>query len=74
MTSATPTLMDPFELAARPRLPSLAGSEQPTEWFERGDLPSSIAHAALVIESRESPQWTPEPIDRRWRARGWTDD
>jgi hypothetical protein len=82
MQSVTPTLLDPFEVAgmARPRLPSLPGSEQPTEWFDRGTLDmremrlSHISHVALLEEINEAPPWTPEPIDRRWRARGWTDD
>ena len=44
--------------------------------FEEADraLGFSISHAALVSEHNEAPPWTPEPIDRRWRARGWTDD
>jgi hypothetical protein len=79
MTSATPTLLDPFEVsgAARPRLPSaasLTGVDPPTEWFDRGALGFALADVALVEELREVPPWTPEPVDRRWRARGWTDD
>jgi hypothetical protein len=76
MTSATPTLLDPFEVSgvARPRLPSLASVDPPTEWFDRGALGFSLADVALVEELSEAPPWTPEPVDRRWRARGWTDD
>ncbi len=76
MQSATATLLDPFEIAgiSRPTLPSLVGPDQATEWFDRGALGFSISHAALVSEHNEAPPWTPEPIDRRWRARGWTDD
>jgi hypothetical protein len=76
MMSVTPTLLDPFEIAGvpRPRMPSLAGLEQPTEWFDRAMLPFSISHVALVEEINEPPPWTPEPVDRRWRARGWTDE
>ena len=77
MMSHTRTLLDPFEVAAtslpRPRLPSLA--EQVTEWFDRATLPFLDLHVAGVVEElRESPPWTPEPVDRRWRARGWTDE
>ncbi len=79
MTSATPTLLDPFEVAARPRLSSLT-AEAPTEWFDRNALAFSmsdvamVAMVAMVEEGLESPPWTPEPVDRRWRARGWMDD
>lgn len=67
MVSNTPTLLDPFEVAAggpRSPFPSLL---EPTEWFDRATL-------FIVEESNEVPPWTPEPVDRRWRARGWTDD
>ncbi len=76
MMSATRTLLDPFEIAGRPRatLPSLSSLDQPTEWFDRGAIEFRISHAALVEEHNEAPPWTPEPVDRRWRARGWTDD
>jgi len=81
MMSATRTLLDPFEVAgvARPRLPSLAPLDQEaTEWFDRGALGFSLSDVALDValleEHSEAPPWTPEPIDRRWRARGWTDD
>ncbi len=76
MTSLTPTLLDPYEVsgaAVRPRLPSLV--EQPTEWFDRATLPFlDVFFACDVEELHESPPWTPEPVDRRWRARGWTDE
>jgi hypothetical protein len=86
MMSLTPTLLDPFEVAGgmspRPRLPSLM---DPTEWFDRSSLPLGrasrpslplldLSTAFEVEESNEAPPWTPEPVDRRWRARGWTDD
>jgi hypothetical protein len=76
MTSLTPTLLDPFEIGPGPRapLPSLASLDQPTEWFDRSTFSFSLSHVALVEEITETPPWTPEPIDRRWRARGWTDD
>ena len=80
MQSATRTLLDPFEVAGvpRPTLPSLSSLEQVTEWFERCPdampLSLSISDAAQVEEYREPPPWTPEPIDRRWRARCWTHD
>jgi hypothetical protein len=80
MMSLTPTLLDPFEVAGgtrqRPRLPSLMdAASQVTEWFDRATLPLlDLATAFLVEESNEVPPWTPEPVDRRWRARGWTND
>lgn len=78
MMSLTPTLLDPFEVAGgagpRPRLPSLMDS-QATEWFDRASLPLlDLGTAFLLEESNEVPPWTPEPVDRRWRARGWADD
>ncbi len=85
MMSLTPTLLDPFEVAGgarpRPRLPSFMdaqASSQATEWFDRATLPMldmlDLGEAFLVEESNEVPPWTPEPVDRRWRARGWTND
>jgi hypothetical protein len=84
MMSLTPTLLDPFEVSGgarpRPRLPSFMdpqASSQATEWFDRTSLPPMFDLATpdfLVEESNEVPPWTPEPVDRRWRARGWTDD
>jgi hypothetical protein len=74
MASPTPTLVDPFEVAApRGRLPSI---DQITEWFDRAELAQvDIAfRMGPVEEYSEPPPWTPEPVDRRWRARGWTDD
>jgi hypothetical protein len=76
MLSLTPTLLDPFEVAGgagpRPRLPSL---HDVTEWFDRASLPLlDLVTAFALEESNEVPPWTPEPVDRRWRARGWTDD
>jgi hypothetical protein len=77
MMSLTPTLLDPYEVAGsaapRARQPSLV--EQATEWFDRATLPLFDLHVAREVEElRESPPWTPEPVDRRWRARGWSDD
>ena len=76
MVSHTRTLLDPFEIAGmgppRPRSPSLI--DQVTEWFDRASLPFLDAAVAAVQEFNESPPWTPEPVDRRWRARGWTDE
>jgi hypothetical protein len=79
MVSLTPTLLDPFEVAGggrpRPRLPSFMDGSQATEWFDRASLPLlDLGTALLLEESNEVPPWTPEPVDRRWRARGWTED
>jgi hypothetical protein len=75
MVSNTPTLLDPFEVAGRgpvrPRLPSLL--DQATEWFDRTSL-DFLDMPLTVEEYSESPPWTPEPVDRRWRARGWTEE
>jgi hypothetical protein len=73
MRSATRTLLDPFEIGApRARLPSI---EELTEWFDRAELALLDVTFGIgeVEEYSEPPPWTPEPIDRRWRARGWTD-
>jgi hypothetical protein len=76
MTSVTPTLLDPFEVAGtgepRARMPSFV--DQATEWFDRASLPLFELLSCVVEEITESPPWTPEPVDRRWRARGWTDE
>jgi hypothetical protein len=56
-----PTLVDPVEEVVV------------DEMWDEITVPFSISHAAIVEESSESPPWTPEPVDRRWRARGWTD-
>jgi hypothetical protein len=76
MTSHTPTLLDPFEVAGgagpRARMPSFV--DQATEWFDRASLPLFELVSRVVEEITESPPWTPEPVDRRWRARGWTDE
>jgi hypothetical protein len=76
MMSLTRTLLDPHEVASRasyrPCLPTLVDE---TEWFDRSLLPQvDLVTACTVEESNEPPPWTPEPVDRRWRARGWTDD
>jgi hypothetical protein len=76
MVSQTPTLLDPYELAGgtppRARMPSLL--DQATEWFDRTTLGFLDIEVASVEEYSETPPWTPEPVDRRWRARGWMDD
>ncbi len=76
MVSNTPTLLDPFEIAgmgpARPRTPSLL--DQVTEWFDRASLDFLEVAVGAVQEFNETPPWTPEPVDRRWRARGWADE
>jgi hypothetical protein len=67
------TLLDPFEIGApRARLPSI---DQITEWFDRAELATlDVAWGFVEVEEyNEPPPWTPEPVDRRWRARGWTD-
>jgi hypothetical protein len=77
MMSLTPTLLDPYEVAgiAPPRPPLQSLVEQPTEWFDRATLPFLDLHVARDVEElSESPPWTPEPVDRRWRARGWGDE
>jgi hypothetical protein len=76
MTSVTPTLLDPHEVAYAPRAGflSLVSVDEPTEELDRASVPFSISHVALVEEINEPPPWTPEPVDRRWRARGWSDD
>jgi hypothetical protein len=75
MRSSIPTLLDPFEIGApRARLPSI---DQITEWFDRAELALldvAWGFVGEVEEYSEAPPWTPEPVDRRWRARGWTDD
>lgn len=76
MRSLQPTLLDAYEIAGaggyRPPLPTLV--DQATEWFDRASLPLIDLIASVVEEITESPVWTPEPVDRRWRARGWTDE
>jgi hypothetical protein len=74
MTSVTPTLLDPFEVGAMRSRLSTIELEPPTEWFARQDLPLTLLHAAEIEEINEPPPWTPEPVDRRWRARCWTHD
>jgi hypothetical protein len=75
MVSHTPTLLDPFEVAGISRQPSLVEQGAVTEWFDRATLPLFDPRVAQDVEElRESPPWTPEPVDRRWRARGWTDE
>jgi hypothetical protein len=82
MMSLTRTLLDPHEVASRvayrPCLPTLVDE---TEWFDRSSIAlvtscavEDLVTACAVEESNEPPPWTPEPVDRRWRARGWTDD
>jgi hypothetical protein len=72
MMSRTPTLLDPFEIgrSALHRAP-LSTLDEVTEWFSRAAMLDEIA---FVQRLREPPPWTPEPLDRRWRARGWDED
>jgi hypothetical protein len=76
MTSLTPTLLDPYEVSwdaegsgVRLRLQTF---EDETLWFERASL--DLDGLALIEEISETPPWTPEPIDRRWRGRAWGED
>jgi hypothetical protein len=72
MMSRTPTLLDPFEVerGSHRRL-RVAIPDDATEWFDRAALLEEIA---LLWEISEPPPWTPEPVDRRWRARCWDED
>ena len=76
MMSRTRTLLDPFEVSGVARIGGRMPSfvDQATEWFDRASLPLIDLIACVVEEISESPPWTPEPVDRRWRARGWTDE
>jgi hypothetical protein len=77
MMSLTPTLLDPYEVAgsSEPRGPLTTLVDQVTEWFDRAALPFFDVGAACGVEElHESPPWTPEPVDRRWRARGWAEE
>jgi hypothetical protein len=71
MRSATPTLLDAYEMG---QLPSIDDRDL-TEWFDRAQmaLPDTIDFIEVEDDS-EPPLWTPEPVNRRWRARGWTHD
>jgi hypothetical protein len=75
MMSLTPTLLDPYEVSGDDagsgihRLPSI---DQETLWFDRASL--VFDGLALIEEISETPPWTPEPIDRRWRGRAWGQD
>jgi hypothetical protein len=79
MMSHRPTLLDPFEVldpyevadGSRPRIRLVSLVEEVTEWFDRASI---LEELALLEELNQPPPWTPEPVDRRWRARGWTDD
>jgi hypothetical protein len=72
MVSNTPTLLDPFEVGrvalVRPPLSTL---DEVTEWYNRAAMLDEIA---FLEELSQPPPWTPEPLDRRWRARGWDED
>jgi hypothetical protein len=72
MVSNTPTLLDPFELgrSAIHRAP-LSTLDEVTEWFNQA---ATFEEIALLQELNTPPPWTPEPVDRRWRARGWEED
>jgi hypothetical protein len=79
MVSRTRTLLDPFEVggasatrrASGHRLGVASAPGDGTEWFDRT---GTRDETALLEELRDAPPWTPEPIDRRWRARGWDED
>jgi hypothetical protein len=84
MVSSTPTLLDPFEvtgihethetesadLASGPRL-RMTTLDEITEWFDRA---STLEEIAFLEEISQPPPWSPEPVDVRWRARGWSED
>jgi hypothetical protein len=78
MVSSTPTLLDPFEIgrdrttdrASGPRL-RLSTLDEITEWFDRA---STLDEIAFLEEISQPPPWSPEPVDVRWRARGWGED
>jgi hypothetical protein len=81
MVSSTPTLLDPFEVtgiheaetadqASGPRL-RLSTLDEITEWFDRA---STLEEIAFLEEISQPPPWSPEPVDVRWRARGWSED
>jgi hypothetical protein len=78
MVSSTPTLLDPFEVAqtvvtdraSGPRL-RLNTLDEITEWFDRA---ATLNEIAFLEEISQPPPWSPEPVDIRWRARGWGHD
>jgi len=71
-TSIRPILADPFEAPeAGEAYPWLLRLEEIAEWFER------IAHIEEIgsgERGRPPGGAFTEPVDRRWRARGWIDD
>jgi hypothetical protein len=79
MRSSQPTLLDPFEVldpyevgdGSRPRIRLVSLEQEVTEWFNRAAFLEDIA---FLDELSEPPPWTPEPMDPRWRARGWGHD
>jgi hypothetical protein len=78
MVSSTPTLLDPFEVgqtevgdrASGPRF-RLSTLDEITEWFDRA---ATFQEIAFLEEVSQPPPWSPEPVDVRWRARGWDHD
>jgi hypothetical protein len=79
MISSTPTLLDPFEVtqtvvvgerASGPRI-RLNTLDEITEWFDRA---ATLDEIAFLEEISQPPPWSPEPLDVRWRARGWEDE
>ncbi len=56
--------------ASGPRL-RMATLDEITEWFDRA---STLEEIAFLEEISQPPPWSPEPLDVRWRARGWGED
>jgi hypothetical protein len=79
MMSHRPTLLDPFEVldpyevadGSRPRIRLVSLVDEASEWLDRA---AYLEQIAWLEELSEPPPWTPEPVDRRWRARGWGHD
>jgi hypothetical protein len=75
MVSLRQTLLDPYEVTGTgmtsPYRPPLSTLDEVTEWFNRTETLDEIA---FLEEISSPPPWTPEPTDRRWRARGWGED
>jgi hypothetical protein len=76
VTNHRPTLLDPFEVldpreigyGSRPRIPLASLEDEVTNWLDRAAFQKEMA---LLIEACKRVPPAPEPIDRRWRARGW---
>jgi hypothetical protein len=81
MKSITQTLVDPFEVApgrvtgatgvVATASARLLSPDEVTEWFKQL---GGIEQIAFLREVRQPMPWIPDPRDRRWRARGWTDE